>query len=870
MNYTFDTKTGDGTTTAFTFGFAGPDEGYIDLRRDLRVFVNGAEVPFTTSFADPNKVFITPAPVAGASILIRRIMPRTSPYSDFKGSNAFTPQQLNNTALQQLYLTQEILDGFYDPDFYLKQDLNMGGHKITNLKPGTGPGEAVNWDQLTAVDKKHTDWNTAQDAEIEAIKIGMVDNVGSRTVPWLHVALGGETSIKPPFKFKSAWVWRDGVMQYQLDGAYQVANNSIIFPALDALRAGEKVLIAMGSTAAAPDDHPTFEEVMDMVSGQVGDLESRLASAAGGSMIGLRRGNLASAMLPNTPQMFGAKADYVLGPWNQPGTGTNDRKAIQDAIDDAILQGKRCVVIPAGSYYIDLSGGPLNLNGSWTTGVVAASAGAIGVQLLGEGIDSTKLYFKFTSADQPAIWMPGGSGVHSSRAICDMTVHPTSDSLYQGCGARLEGACFTMVHRVAFMKLKVGVHLYNSTRAGTFTEFNMLHSNRYHRCGVGLLLEVNGGDNSFHGNDVFLGQFQVKDNRDISGDGNLTPGVGIEMRGTTAPAYWYNALNSIHMFGGPSAVAIKLTNANTDNVIGNITAEGDLIFQSTDATSSFEVRGGVYSIGNVTFNTPAEPTSRASIFVFTNRISNGANFSTSRLPNMRPALYLPELADRTNNGVTAVTFRGVGTNIEAMCYATAGTSTNHHYFGYIPPNSNLQGFIPGIRINYDGGAIFSYANTFYLSNGGTGGVQITDSMFAPREDNTKTLGGPSFRWSVVHAGSGTIVTSDETVKVFRDTPDDIAARERLAAAEIKSGIRAYQLKDAIREKGSNARLHFGVGAQTVVATLRKHGLLPDDYAFVVLSQWDNQEESEESPAVEEGSRYGIRYEELIMFILMNT
>lgn len=747
----------------------------------------------------------------------------------------------------------------------------MGGHKIINLAPGTGPGEAVNWDQLKAVDDKHTNWNISQDQEIAAIKIGMVDNVSSRTVPWLHIAVGGETSISPPFKFKSAWVWRDGVMQYQLDGAFSIGINSIVFPATDPLRAGEKVLIAMGSTAADPDDHPTFTEVMEMVNGGVGDLESRLASATGGSMIGLRKGNLATAMLPNTPQMFGAKADYVLGPWNSAGTGTNDKKAIQDAIDDAISRGQRSVVIPAGSYLVDLTDGvPLNLNGSWTTSIIAASAGAIGVELRGEGIDSTKLYCKFPSANQAAVWMPGGSGVHSSRGLSDLTIHPTSDTLYRGRGIVAEGACFTVIHRVAVMKMAVGIHLLNSTRAGTFTEFNLLHANRYHRNGVGLLIETNGGDNSFHGNDVVFGQFQVKDSRDISGDGNVTPGVGIEMRGVTSPAYLYNAILQTHMFGGPGAVAIKVTGANTDNVLGNLTAENDLIFQSTDATSSFEMRGGIYSIGNVTFSTPAEPTNRASIFVFTNRISNGANFSTSRLPNMRPALYLPDLADRTNNGVTAITFRGVGTNIEAMCYATAGTSSNHHYFGYIPPNTNLQGFIPGLRINYDGGAIASYASTFYLANGGTGGVQITDGMFAPREDNTKTLGGPSFRWSVVHAGSATIVTSDESVKVFRNTPEDIAEREHLAAKEIKEGIRAYQLKDAIKEKGSNARLHFGVGAQTVVATLRKHGLLPDDYAFVTLAQWDNQDAYEDQPAIEAGSRYGIRYEELIMFLLMNT
>lgn len=266
MNYTFDTNVGDGVTTSFTFGFVGPDEGYVDLRRDLHVYVNGVAVAFSTSFADPNKVFINPAPAAGSSILIRRIMPRNQPYTDFKGGNAFTPSNLNYTALQQLYLTQEILDGFYDPDFYFKQDINMGGHKLINLAPGTASGHSVNWDQLKAVDDKHTTWNTSQDAEIAAIKAGMVSDVAFRTVPWLHIAVGGELAISPPFQFQSAWVWRDGVMQYQLDGAFSISGNQVHFPATDPLRKGEKVLLALGSSASDPDDHVTYSDIASSIS----------------------------------------------------------------------------------------------------------------------------------------------------------------------------------------------------------------------------------------------------------------------------------------------------------------------------------------------------------------------------------------------------------------------------------------------------------------------------------------------------------------------------------------------------------------------------------------------------------------------------
>lgn len=252
MNYTFDTKTGDGVTTAFTFGFAGPDEGYIDLRRDLRVYVNGVSTSFTTSFSDPNKVFITPAPALGAVILIRRIMPRTEPYSDFKGSNAFTPQQLNFTSLQQLYLTQELLDGFYDPDFYLKQDLNMGNHKITNLSDGTNPNDATNLGQLTeveedlaAIDQKHTVWNQSQDADIKSLQLGLAASGASTSIPWAYIATGGEVDIKPPYTFRSAHVFRNGVRQYEVLSACYVVDSHILFD--EPLLVGEQVMVDIGA-----------------------------------------------------------------------------------------------------------------------------------------------------------------------------------------------------------------------------------------------------------------------------------------------------------------------------------------------------------------------------------------------------------------------------------------------------------------------------------------------------------------------------------------------------------------------------------------------------------------------------------------------
>lgn len=98
------------------------------------------------------------------------------------------------------------------------------------------------------------------------------------------------------------------------------------------------------------------------------------------------------------------------------------------------------------------------------------------------------------------------------------------------------------------------------------------------------------------------------------------------------------------------------------------------------------------------------------------------------------------------------------------------------------------------------------------------------NKIAPVDDNVKAIGQPSNRCSVIYAGTGSINTSDETLK----TRYDILNAERDAAIEIKSVIYKFKFNDSINHKGiESSRYHFGVGAQTVGDILRKHGLNPE-------------------------------------------
>lgn len=137
-------------------------------------------------------------------------------------------------------------------------------------------------------------------------------------------------------------------------------------------------------------------------------------------------------------------------------------------------------------------------------------------------------------------------------------------------------------------------------------------------------------------------------------------------------------------------------------------------------------------------------------------------------------------------------------------------------------------------------------NASVLWQSGTG-------SFSPGDDNLKTLGRASFRWSTVYAATGTINTSDSTQKQQVRTLSD---REIAVARRLKSLIRTFKFNDAVAAKGDGARIHVGVIAQDVKTAFEAEGLDANQYGMFCLD------------TMEEGStRLGVRYEELLAFIV---
>jgi len=161
----------------------------------------------------------------------------------------------------------------------------------------------------------------------------------------------------------------------------------------------------------------------------------------------------------------------------------------------------------------------------------------------------------------------------------------------------------------------------------------------------------------------------------------------------------------------------------------------------------------------------------------------------------------------------------------------------------------------------------------YVAPGGAGGARyltLGGANFIPQADNTKSLGRASERWSEVFAANGTINTSDEREKQDFELLND--AEKRVAIA-IKGLIKKFRFKSAVESKGEKARIHVGVMAQEVKAAFEAEGLDGFKYAILCYDEWKDQDDIVNGDGeiigvgAKAGNRYGIRYEELLAFVI---
>jgi hypothetical protein len=101
------------------------------------------------------------------------------------------------------------------------------------------------------------------------------------------------------------------------------------------------------------------------------------------------------------------------------------------------------------------------------------------------------------------------------------------------------------------------------------------------------------------------------------------------------------------------------------------------------------------------------------------------------------------------------------------------------------------------------------------------------SSLHPEADSNASLGQPTLRWNTLFASTGSIQTSDGTLKKSYGPPDD-----RLLDAIGAINVVLFKYLSSIEEKGeAEARLHSGVIAQQVAQALQCIGLDPAAYSF---------------------------------------
>ena len=159
---------------------------------------------------------------------------------------------------------------------------------------------------------------------------------------------------------------------------------------------------------------------------------------------------------------------------------------------------------------------------------------------------------------------------------------------------------------------------------------------------------------------------------------------------------------------------------------------------------------------------------------------------------------------------------------------------------------------------------------------GNGSLQVSAAelsvgcVIRPAIDDTYALGRSDRRFTQLFAVTGTINTSDEREK---EQVRELSERERNAALELKGKLRAFKWKDAVAEKGDAARWHFGVMAQEVQRVFERHGLDAHEYAMFCHDEWEAAPEvlgddgEVVAPEIVAGERYGVRYDQLLAFII---
>jgi hypothetical protein len=207
---------------------------------------------------------------------------------------------------------------------------------------------------------------------------------------------------------------------------------------------------------------------------------------------------------------------------------------------------------------------------------------------------------------------------------------------------------------------------------------------------------------------------------------------------------------------------------------------------------------------------------------------------------------------------------------------TASTDWTYRFYAGQSEYKQSTDAHPRLRLGHSFGVVAfgsgaANPNVSFFQGNGTYLWATAATAFAPSTNGAIKLGDASYRWSEVFAVNGTINVSDQRQK---QQVRDLSEAERRVSVRCKTLIRAFKWNDAVATKGGGARIHFGVMAQDVRDAFAAEGLDADKYGLFCYDEWehspavvDDQTGQVLRPEVQAGNAFGVRYDELLAFII---
>ena len=305
---------------------------------------------------------------------------------------------------------------------------------------------------------------------------------------------------------------------------------------------------------------------------------------------------------------------------------------------------------------------------------------------------------------------------------------------------------------------------------------------------------------------------------------------------------------------------IVFSTAGTETERMRILSSGDISFRDSSANQAFYWDASSARLGLGT--TSPLTLFQASETVSSGNIVNAALFSQNSGSN-----------PTVGQGVRIVLAANNNLGRSAAIEGAHESGTNAHRLSFL---TSANGADPAERMRIASNGIITLGDIAVAVPSSAG----PNLRFVPAADGTVRLGDGPERWEAVYAVNGTIITSDGNEK---QDIENLEESELNVAKSIKGLIKKFKYKDAVSLKGEDARIHIGVIAQEVKAAFEAEGLDASRYAMFCSDTWwekyvtSTNEEGVETSKREvyneptegatERTRLGIRYDELLAFVI---